>query len=74
MSLQKVYGLSTARAGSKSPPKKNLVEMFDGIKIIKVFQKEKFFLNIFLNDQKKALSLMLKNNLVQKHCIIICNA
>ena len=27
MSLQKVYGLSTARAGSKSPPKKNLVEI-----------------------------------------------
>ena len=43
---------------------KNLSEIFDGIKIIKIFQKENFFTEIFKNNQKKMQSLLLKNDVV----------
>ncbi len=44
---------------------KNLSQIFDGIKIIKIFHKENFFLNIFSKDQKNMQLLLLKNDVVQ---------
>ena len=45
---------------------KNLSQIFEGIKIIKIFQKENFFfLNIFIDDQKNMQLLGLRNDIVQ---------
>ena len=43
---------------------KNLVEIFDGIKVIKIFQKEKLFLNIFATNQKKMQALAQNNDVI----------
>lgn len=43
---------------------KNLTEIFDGMKVIKIFQKEKFFLKIFSKNQKNMQSLLQKNDVV----------
>ena len=43
---------------------KNLSQIFEGIKIIKYF-KRKFFLNIFIDDQKNMQLLGLRNDIVQ---------
>ncbi len=43
---------------------KNLSEIFDGIKVIKIFQKENFFLKIFSKNQKNMQSLLQKNDVV----------
>ena len=43
---------------------KNLVEIFDGIKVIKIFQKEELFLNIFTSNQKKMQSLSQNNDVI----------
>jgi len=43
---------------------KNLSEIFEGIRVIKIFQKESFFLNIFANNQRNMQSLLQKNDLV----------
>ena len=44
---------------------KNLSQIFEGIKIIKIFQKENFFLNTFIDDQKNMQLLGLQNDIVQ---------
>ncbi len=43
---------------------KNLSEIFDGIKVIKIFQKENFFLEVFSKNQKNMQSLLQKNDVV----------
>ncbi len=42
----------------------NLNQIFEGIKIIKVFQKEKYFVELFKKDQSKILLSLLKNDMV----------
>lgn len=43
---------------------KNLSEIFEGIKVIKIFQKEFFFLDIFKKNQKNMQSLLQKNDVI----------
>ena len=43
---------------------KNLSDIFEGIKVIKIFQKENFFLEVFTKNQKNMQSLIHKNDLV----------
>ena len=42
----------------------NLNQIFDGIKLIKIFQKENYFINLFKKDQSKVLSSLSKNDLI----------
>ncbi len=42
----------------------NLNQIFDGIKLIKIFQKENYFINLFNKDQSKVLSSLSKNDLI----------
>ena len=42
----------------------NLNKIFDGIKLIKIFQKENYFINLFNKDQSKVLSSLSKNDLI----------
>ncbi len=42
----------------------NLNQIFDGIKLIKIFQKENYFINLFKKDQSKVLSSLSKNDFI----------